>query len=119
MQVSLLVGFEAVPEGPTGAIYILYSNNHVFKFTVAEIVNLSEIYTCETSEKARKLYFNGSHITILEADGKSAETFFPHDFGIETFFWWFRTYMRSSQNKNFLVNIFFTDGHDFGLFLSY
>ena len=108
MQVSLLVGFEAVPEGPTGAIYILYSNNYVFKFTVAEIVNLSEIYTCETSEKARKLYFNGSHITILEADGKSAATFFPHDFGIATFFWWFRTYMRSSQNKIFLVNIFFT-----------
>ena len=102
-------GFETVPEGPTSAIWILYSNNYVFKFTVAEIVNLSEIYTCETSEKVRKLYFIGSHITILEADGKSAATFFPHDFGFATFFWWFRTYMRSSQNRNFLVNIFFTE----------
>ena len=86
MQASLLVGFGAVPEGPTGTIYILYSNDYVFKFTVAEIVNLSEIYTCETSEKARKLYFNGSHITILEADGKSAETFFPTTLGLKLFF---------------------------------
>ena len=45
MQASLSVGFEAVPEGPSGAIQVLhiYSNNLVFKFTVAEKVNLSDI----------------------------------------------------------------------------
>ena len=39
------MGFEAVPEGPSGAIQVLhiYSNNLVFKFTVAEKVNLSDI----------------------------------------------------------------------------
>ena len=39
------VGFEAVPEGPSGAIQVLhiYSNNLVFKFTVAENINLIDI----------------------------------------------------------------------------
>ena len=86
MQASLSVGFETVPEGPTSAIWILYSNNYVFKFTIAEIVNLSEIYACETSEKVRKLYFIGSHITILEADGNRLQLFFPTTLGLQLFF---------------------------------
>ena len=66
-------------------------------------------------KKQENLIFLGRLERYPKPTDNQLRIFFPSPLGLRVFFWWFRTCIRSPQNKNFSLNNFFPDGYDTGL----